>query len=183
MKKRHDHILGKRQPLPVFSTIFAAESIFPLHKLSSLYNERHFRKRKKKRKQQQQQQQQPRQNKPNTPITIGPIGRYPCPYSGLALMSNTLVFTYMRIVAPTDPVPLRRNTTLEPSDIRIRIPCLEDTDPSTGSRYSNSSAFAMENPERRACARRGRVGHQYRSQVLVIYLVSAQCVGSTDSSR
>lgn len=54
--------------------------------------------------------------------------------------------SHMRMVAPIDPVPLRRNTTREPSTIKIRIPCREDTDPSTGSLYSNSSAFATENP-------------------------------------
>lgn len=55
--------------------------------------------------------------------------------------------SHMRMVAPTDPVPLRRNTTLDPSDMRMRMPCRDATDPSTGSLYSNSSAFAIENPD------------------------------------
>ena len=55
--------------------------------------------------------------------------------------------SHMRMVAPTEPVPLRRNTTLDPSDMRMRMPCLEATEPSTGSLYSNSSAFAIENPD------------------------------------
>mmetsp|Transcript_12216 Transcript_12216/g.32857 ORF Transcript_12216/g.32857 Transcript_12216/m.32857 type:complete len:229 (+) Transcript_12216:3-689(+) len=47
---------------------------------------------------------------------------------------------YRRIVAPEEPVPLRRKTIREPSVKMILMPWFEDTDSSTGSVYSKLSA-------------------------------------------
>lgn len=72
----------------------------------------------------------------------------------------------MRMVAPTEPVPLRRNTTREPSTMRMRIPCREATDPSTGSLYSNSSAFAIEKPVEREKREHQKAGEKaFRASV------------------
>ena len=53
---------------------------------------------------------------------------------------------YMRIVAPATPVPERRKTKREPSSNMKRTPWFFETEPSTGSVYSNMSAFAISIP-------------------------------------
>merc|ERR1719183_379830 len=50
---------------------------------------------------------------------------------------------YMRTVAPATPVPDKRKTKREPPSRKKRIPWFFDTDPSTGSLYSNMSAFSI----------------------------------------
>mmetsp|Transcript_2630 Transcript_2630/g.8758 ORF Transcript_2630/g.8758 Transcript_2630/m.8758 type:complete len:207 (-) Transcript_2630:1425-2045(-) len=53
---------------------------------------------------------------------------------------------YIRIVAPATPVPERRKTKRDPDSKMKRTPWFFETEPSTGSWYSNMSAFAIFMP-------------------------------------